>query len=335
MNRKHVFLALIIFALTILLASCDYFSPARSSIPTNEVLAQLDDMGEVTAIDWRSDGTQLLIGSVDQLYIYDVESDTLTQLNWSGGGPVTDVAWQPMGQMIVATNSPDVELWDSETRAVQISLESHIQYRIFNSAAWSPSGDILAVTSSGTAPRGMVRFYDTSDFHVIHTIASDLSQIEQVGYSDLAFSPHDSNQVAFANMGNHRIEVWNTTDWELVLELAGHEATITSLSWHGQNSWLASSDRNGSVIIWDVSTGQEIDRYAVSSTLTALDWKPSEDVLAVSSDDGVLLWNLSENTTVELLGESANDVSWSPDGNLLATALRDGVIILDMVTDEQ
>jgi WD40 repeat protein len=320
------------FLVLLILTSCIYFAPASSSANPDEYFARLDDIGEVTDIDWSSDSKHVVVGG-DQLHIYEIDPHKLTLLNWIGGGPVTDVAWQPTGQMIVATNSPDVDIWDSVTQIVQISLEDHIQFRIFNSASWSPSGDMLAVTGQGSAPRGIVKIWDTSDFQVIHTITPDFPQDEHSGYSSIVFST-DSNSIAFTSIGTNVIEVRNTVDWELMLALEGHEAIITGLSWHGQKTWLASSDRDGSVTVWDLSTGQEIYNSDVSSTLTAIDWSTSEDRLALATSDGVLIWNLSDNTTIELLSESANDVSWSPDGNLLAVAVLDGLILLDMTGDE-
>lgn len=330
-KSKYCILRRLFFCSLLLLtiASCANIAPAKLSNVPFEYLTRLDNIGEVTSIDWNLDNTQILIGG-DRLYLYDLRSNSVSEIAWQGGGPVTDVDWQPDGRLVAATNSPEVDIWDSETRTPHISLENPVQYRLFSSVSWSPASDMLAASSVGDFPRGIVRIWDISDFQITHTISPDPSQDEQTGYTMILWSPA-GNLLASANLGDNTIEVWNTTTWERVLQLEGHEATISDMSWHNQEPWLASGDGNGSVIVFDVTTGRIINRYdGMFGAISSLDWKPSEDVLTIAGSDGIFLLDLSENTTSKIMNQSVNDISWSSDGDMLAVALQDGITVLSM-----
>ncbi len=126
--------------------------------------------------------------------------------------------------------------------------------------------------------------------------------------------------------------------------LHGHSDRVASLAFSPDGRLLASGSWDGSIVLWEASTGRPLDRLTGhADAVTDLAFSPDGRLLASASFDWqVRLWPLSAAGEVQPSGvrilEGHTDwvsaVAFSPDGAQLASAGYDGLILLWTLTAE-
>ncbi len=113
-----------------------------------------------------------------------------------------------------------------------------------------------------------------------------------------------------------------------------------SIAFSVDGKTLASSNRNGFIVFWDVVTYQPIGHLSLgeSSYANSIAFSPDGKILASGNNDGsVILWDV---TTFQPIGEplrehtdSVSSVAFSPDGKTFVSGSTDRTFILwDVVT---
>jgi WD40 repeat protein len=119
---------------------------------------------------------------------------------------------------------------------------------------------------------------------------------------------------------------------------AVHGDRIAGLSFSPNGQLLASASYDGTICLWDVTTGQPRWRVAVVSApgsrnwLTCVGFSPDGTMIAASADDGVVrFWEAATGRLLQAVQASPQGVfgiSFSPDGATLACGSNDSVIRL-------
>jgi len=115
---------------------------------------------------------------------------------------------------------------------------------------------------------------------------------------------------------------------------------MTCISWHPDEKILASGSNSGTVIIWDVLSGQILNKiYGQSEygNIKSLSWSPDGSQLAVGESNGLItIWDPDSGDLITRLEKHWDDVgalAWSPGGRFLASGSRDQqFIVWDMDT---
>ena len=69
-----------------------------------------------------------------------------------------------------------------------------------------------------------------------------------------------------------------------------HAANITSIAYNDHSSVVASTDIDGTLLIWDFASGNNYEIEPVESTfLKDVAWKPNSNTLAIAGEGGVVI----------------------------------------------
>lgn len=157
---------------------------------------------------------------------------------------------------------------------------------------------------------------------------------------DVAFSPTE-DLLAFGTQDGAVQVVQIHSISEMAFQWRQEQsAQISSIAFNYDGTLLASGSVDGTITVWDVSTGNVITSLnghdgKISGGVLGLSFHPSRNLLASSSgdmqqsDNTVKLWDLeSESPENVLSGHNwqVTDVAFSPDGQLLASSDGEGAI---------
>jgi WD40 repeat protein len=126
----------------------------------------------------------------------------------------------------------------------------------------------------------------------------------------------------------------------LTTYLRGHTNRVWGLAYQPQGNWLASGGEDGSLQLWNPTTGHPVDGLQPTNPdghIRALAVAPHGDWLASGNLDGTIaLWNLAAtplvSTSLLIHQEQVNGLAFSPNGQLLASASRDGLALTKLAT---
>jgi FOG: WD40 repeat len=105
---------------------------------------------------------------------------------------------------------------------------------------------------------------------------------------------------------------------------SGHTDAIFGLAWSPDGRWLASSDRTGSVQIWEAATGT-VRLHFRTHRVCALSvaWSPDSHFLASGDTGGyIYIWQAQNGQIQQQYHEHTRfvrSIAWSPDGRWLAS----------------
>ena len=101
----------------------------------------------------------------------------------------------------------------------------------------------------------------------------------------------------------------------------GHNNAILEFAISSDSRFLASSDIDGVVKIWDIVNGFELMSFTLNRGSTILAFSPDNRLLATADDKGYFdIWSIKENKRLVdyYADEPVKGLSFSPDGSILA-----------------
>jgi hypothetical protein len=212
----------------------------------------------VSSLAFSPDKRTLAVGDQNgNIRIWDVAQRTVIAPMMSGHtGTVSSLAYSPDGKVLASagstifnqgsgyTNDGTVRLWNTETHE-QIG-DPLINERSSGPAlavSFAPGGEKLAV---GYGDRdGMV--WDIGTHKLVGTVTTGLGSPIGITYN------HSGSRIAAADDNNVRI--WDASTDKQLLDLKGHTNSVYAIAFAPDDSRLASGSRDGTVRIWDPTTG--------------------------------------------------------------------------------
>lgn len=197
-----------------------------------------------------------------------------------------DVAFSPDGQLVFASNSNGVVLFNTETGEVA----GRIYISSVDRLAVSPDGQyVLTITSVDS----IARLWKVKTNTYIRAFIQNGLQS--------TFSP-DGNTIAIADSDN-TVRLWNVTTGQEILLLIGHAGTIKAMAFSPDGKTIVTASDDGTARLWNVQTGQELRRFVghtaeVNGVAFSLDGRY---IATVSNDGTARLWDVDYHTTMQYL----------------------------------
>jgi len=318
---------------------------------------KINDVGEVFALDWSPDASQMAGGCRDgKVRLWNMRSGQITSI-LEHEKVVRAVSFSPDGKLLASGSvggKIGLKLWDAATGSLQrvFTPDSWVSLRLkdrnsgFNVYAlcFSPDGQILA---TGNALNGRdvndianaVKLWDVYTGNLLALLKGHTGSVQSI-----AFSP-DGRKLITAGGRDNRIIVWSIAAAKPIITIkvpfpssasGGDIGTFAiALSSDGQTLISGSDDRI--VRIWDANSGdlrRELTGH--KEQLTSIACSSDGRFIASGSKRGeLMLWDMQKvNLIHELKGHIKDSglnmirsVTFSPDSKILASAAEDGIIL--------
>jgi WD40 repeat protein len=266
---------------------------------SGQLIATLDNPGEIASINFSPDGNLLIVATSQKVRLFDVAGKLIVDLKGVGNS----VNFSPDGKLLVVATSEKVRLFD-----VAGNLKG-----VGNSVQFSPNGQLIAISGGD----GTASLWNLS--------GQQLAQFKgHFGSVKISFSPDEKQVVTVGLEG--KVRIWNLSG-KLLAELtwgqklfANNEdyvAKVLKFSPDGKNLMTLGHDKI--LWFWDLS----------NQKLTGDEWVQDYDYQFLSADGKYLItyddktvrvWNLSGKKLVEIKQQEAiRRVSFSANKNILVT----------------
>ena len=216
------------------------------------------------------------------------------------------VAWSPEGDLI-ATAGDDgaVKLWDTETLTLTRTFLDNLDS--IRALEWCSDGGRIA---SG----------DDAHYVFIWNIHADVNipplRIQENGVvRGLAWS-HQCDRIATGTERDY-LHTWDAVTGEKLLHFRGHSGWVRGTAWSPDDSRIASASADKTTYIWDAETTKQI--AVLKDASSNIQWQPNGEMVAVSFDTDVLLWDFKTRTPNIRFShhrDGVQDIDWHPSGNI-------------------
>jgi WD40 repeat protein len=275
---------------------------------------------EVMSFSFSPDGKTLATGSVDRtVKLWDVATGRQMRTILGHGAWVSSVHWSGDGRYLLSGDRNGlIKLWDMEAKEAPIWPE---QKAISVSAtSFTPENELLAI---GRAVDGGLKLWNLSNGRVI----ADLGTAKTI--TSAAFSK-DAALVAAA--ASPQIRIYAVATGRLISTLEASGVDSYSLEFSPDGTKLLSGDRQGNVIISEVSSGRTAVRLNGENMYYRAVFSSDGKQIASADQDGqVRIWDVASARIVKTLSGHTGVVkliSFSTDSRLLVTAAEDNTVRL-------
>jgi WD40 repeat protein len=321
-------------------ASVDRTVKLWDVVTGKEALTLRGHLDAVWSVAFSRDGRQLVSASPDRtVRVWDAAPVTDEDPNCvtlaGPGDAVASVAFHPKDDRILAAAYGDgkVRVWDLSLGKPRCfhTLAVGKKGRV-SALAFSREGKWLAAVSAKE-----LKVWNATTYQEVRTIPGDPN------FYCVAFSP-DEKQVAAAGFSNFRmgfpVRVWGVANDDQPRVFPGNTWAIWQVAFSPDGQYLASSCNDGTVRIWDLTTGKRIEIPPLTPSCPSHDlaFSPDGKRLALGSNDQVVrVW---DTTTWKLLREYRDpggvlSVAFRPDGKRLAWGSTDSTVKVCDITEEQ
>ena len=226
-------------------------------------------------------------------------------------GSVLALAANPWAPVIAVSTPRQILLYRSDRLELAGVLPNPTG--VAQSLSFSRNGELLLAGGGRGGESGSVLMFNARTGELIDQVGEERDTILTADLSS------DQSLIAIGSP-NKRVGVM-TSAGDSVHELKRHTDWVTAVGFSPDGQFLATADRNGSLLLWETESGvfvQKLDGH--TKAITSLQWRSDSRFFVTASEDGnVRVWNSRDPKPVK---------SWNAHkaGSLVAGFRRDGTI---------
>lgn len=291
------------------------------------------------SLSFSTDGTKLLSGGLDgKLILWNVGAlQSIKQTLYGHTESVNSVAFSSDGKTLASGSSDStVLIWDLESEQPTIKYTLNHSAEVL-SVAINPNENVLA---SGSAD-GTVRLWNISSGKLIGApLFGQSNLVKSVAFNNegsllASGSCGEVDNFHYNGCVKGEIILWDVKNQKIIGEpLIGHSDVVLDLAFSNNGKMLASSSADGTIVIWDVNTRQEITILAGhQSGVESIVFTKNDLYLVSGSDDTtIIFWDMKnfEQAALPLLRstDSILSIALNPNDTWMASGNYDNSISL-------
>ena len=263
-------------------ASIDGTAKIWDAVTGGVVTTLAEHRGDVVSVAFSPDGRRVATGATDGVVrVWDSGSGVLLETLTGHQGAVGTVAFDVTGARLVTSGPATTRLWDLGVGGAREWLTVPGATGHYGGLAFSPDGASFAVGGTDTG----ATLHSTSDGTVLHVLGGTGVTINQ-----MVFSPDGRRVAGTAGSGasknpeNNLVPIWDTSSGKLALTLRGHTGEVSNAVFSPDGRTLATSSADGSLRLWDPTTGRLLRRADLGADTWALAFSPDGQVLVAGPD---------------------------------------------------
>ncbi|KAH9898280.1 WD40 repeat-like protein [Cubamyces lactineus] len=297
-----------------------------------------EEQGDLTSLDWSSDGALLAIGCYDSvLRICDTEGKLYFMHTQHDKGPIFAARFSPGGRWLVtASLDGSACVWDVQGKRL------HRQYTIHKKCCldvdWLSDSEFATSGSDG-----LVHIMNVDNPRPLKTFSGHKHEVNQLRANPSKTRIASCSDDATARIWNIEDVVYSRPQDDQVIVLTGHQQQVSTLAWSpntpsGEHELLVTSSFDQTARLWDSVTGQCLRVFHDhKSHVYNLTFSPDSRHFATAGGDGWLyvydVQSKEKRWSYSTGKRGIFEISWQQSGNLnrLAMALENrSVAIADL-----
>lgn len=279
----------------------------------------------VISCSFSADGKYVATGSMDAtIRVYSSTDGTLVSVL---EGPSSDVEWfkwHPKGAVITAgTEDASVWMWNAVTGACMRVFGGHIG--TVTCGTWCSGGKMIGTGGSD----GSVYIWSPKTGQAAHHLAAG-KMFHDGAITSLA--AHPTAKLLLSGSQDRTANLINVDSGKVLATFKGHEDGIEAVGFCNQMKLCSTASLDGTLKIWDMSTGALRGSCSHAEGLIQSKWHPTQPyVYTCGLDKTVRMWDARSATVVKQWRghrDVVMDLTVANDGSFVATASDDNTSLV-------
>lgn len=236
------------------------------------------------------------------------------------------LAWSPDGKRIGGgSDNHTAQVWDAITGKNVVIYRGHSSF--VEGVAWSPDSKRIA---SGSAD-ATVQIWEPNTGNLIYTYRGHSLWVNRISWSPNGKYIASGEQ---SGIVGHvvQVRVWEVSTGNTITIYRGHTNGAFSVAWSPDGTRIASCGYDGTLQIWEASSGKIIVGFRSNTFLYGLSWSPDSKYIVVGGNSPSV-WVINVNTGTIVYTYSGHtgyvgDIAWSPDNTRIAAGSGDQTVHL-------